>query len=137
MTPERFAELAETYGAEPRRWPEAVRAAALAFMEGRPEEAEAALAPARRLDAALDSYAVPVPDARLARAIAATAPPSRATTQRIRFRQGVRLLALGLAGALSGALAIWVLIPPSMPVDDDHAAYAQTAFSDIAETTDE
>ena len=48
MSPERFAELIETYGAEPRRWPEAQRNAATTWMDAHPEVAANALRAARR-----------------------------------------------------------------------------------------
>ncbi len=43
MTPERFRQLTEIYGAEPRRWPEAEREAALAYWRDHAAEAEKAL----------------------------------------------------------------------------------------------
>jgi len=56
MTIERLREILEAYGAEPRRWPEAERDAALALI-GRLPEARALRDGARRLDALLDEAA--------------------------------------------------------------------------------
>jgi hypothetical protein len=137
MTPERFAELIETYGAEPRRWPEALRDTATAWMEAHPEETANALHAARRLDGVLDRYLVPGPDAKLTAAIIEAAPPLRAAARRLRlWRQGAGFAALGFAGALAGALAIAVLMPMTAP-SDENGAYAMTAFSDMAQIMDE
>lgn len=62
MTLERFAALVDAHGADPRRWPEAERPDALRLIAARPDEAEAILAPARALDAALETVRAPVPD---------------------------------------------------------------------------
>jgi hypothetical protein len=137
MTPERFAELAEIYGAELRRWPEEQREAAATYRKAYPREAEKALAAARKLDGALDRYAVSGPGARLVTAIVEAAPPLRAASRRMQFwRQGAGFAALGLAGALAGALAIAVLMPMTAPPDED-GAYAMTAFSNMAQIVDE
>ena len=56
----RFGELAEAYGGDVRRWPEAERDAARAFVETHPVEAERALFDARQTDAALFASANPV-----------------------------------------------------------------------------
>lgn len=139
MTPERFAELVDIYGAEPRRWPEAQRQSAVAFMENRPEEVEPVLRAARKLDAILDRYVVPGPGARLIGVIMESAPLVRTAARRVQlWRQGASFAAVGLAGALAGALAIAVLIPTSVPGDEDNGAYATTAFTSmVQQMTDE
>jgi len=139
MTLERFAELVEIYGAEPRRWPEAHRQAAIAFTEDHPGEAASILETARRLDEALDHYVVPGPSAKLVRIIMESAPSIRAAARRMRlWKQGASFAAVGLAGALIGALAIAVLVPMSSPPDEDAGAYAVTAFSNnMAQMADE
>jgi ferric-dicitrate binding protein FerR (iron transport regulator) len=58
MTPERLQSLLEAYGAEPRRWPEAERAEALALLQAEPRLRDGA-ARERRLDALLDRLAAP------------------------------------------------------------------------------
>lgn len=64
MTAQRFSELAAAYGAEPRRWPEAERAAALEFLAHGGQAVERLLFEARLVDLALDASPAPsVPDA--------------------------------------------------------------------------
>jgi hypothetical protein len=138
MSPERFGELVEIYGAEPRRWPQERRRAAIAFMEDHPEEAATILETARTVDAALDSYVVPGPSAKLIRIVTGSAPSIRAAQHRARlWRQGASFAAVGVAGALIGALAIAVLVPVGSPRDEEGGAYASTAFSNMAQMTDE
>jgi hypothetical protein len=137
MTPERFAELVEIYGAELRRWPEEQRDAASLCMETHPEETARALQAARWLDGSLDRYAMPRPGTGLTKAIIDASPPLRAAARRMRlWRQGAGFAALGLAGALAGALAIAVLIPMTAP-PDENSAYAMTVFGNMAEIMDE
>jgi hypothetical protein len=138
MTPERFAKLVEIYGAEPQRWPQAQRQAAIAFTEDHPEETATIVETARRLDGALDRYVVPGPSAKLIRMIIESAPSIQAAARRVRlWRQGASFAAVGLAGALTGALAIAALVPMSSPRDENSSAYAPTAFSTMAQMTDE
>jgi hypothetical protein len=138
MNSERFAELVDIYGAEPRRWPQGQRQAAIAFMQEHPEEAATILETARRLDQALDRYVVPGPGAKLVGMIIESAPSIPAAARRARlWRQGASFAAVGLAGALAGALAIAVLVPMRSPRDEDGGAYALTAFSNMAQMTDE
>src|SRR5690606_29901660 len=90
MTPERFETLIAAYGADPRRWPEAEREAALAFAEGDPR-AQTALAAERRLDALLDRAEAPRAAPELVARFAAT--PRRE-----------RLSIAGQAAALAAAI---------------------------------
>jgi hypothetical protein len=139
MTSERFAELVEIYGAEPRRWPQAQRQAAIAFTEDHPGETATILETARKLDEALARYVVPGPSTKLIRMVMESAPSIQAAARRVRlWRQGASFAAVGLAGALAGALAIAVLVPmSSSPRNEDGGAYAVTAFSNMAQMTDE
>lgn len=59
MTPDRFLTLVAVYGADRRRWPEAERAAAEAFMAAQAELARPALAEADDIDALLHASAAP------------------------------------------------------------------------------
>lgn len=133
MTPERFRDLADIYGADPRRWPAAEREAALAFMRDNPYEAEAAFARAAALDEMLSVYSVaPVPAA-LRERIIASAPGSR---RRIWRRAGLwwqaaGLAGLGLAGALAGAIVFSAVMPFETQVDDD-SGYVITAFDEFS-----
>ncbi len=105
MTSERFRAITEAYGAEPGRWPEGERAAALAFAAGH-AGADAWLEAARGLDALLDLAHEPV-TAEMAedlhyRAMArfAFAPPPQAV---VRPAQ-VMWAGLGIAACLAGAV---------------------------------
>ncbi len=103
MTPERFQALISAYGAEPRRWPEAERDAALAFVE-RHGEAQAWLDHERGLDAMLDLAAMPVSEADIEdlhyRAMAHFALPPAHRAQPLT----VLWAGIGLAACLAGAV---------------------------------
>lgn len=58
MNLDRFQELLDAYGADPRRWPEAERGAAIAFLSDS-AEAQARAARARALDALLEEAGPP------------------------------------------------------------------------------
>ncbi|MCK6449596.1 MAG: hypothetical protein L6R19_01855 [Alphaproteobacteria bacterium] len=120
MTPVRFAELVDAYGADPRRWPEAEREAALAFLERAPE-ARTTLEAARRLDALIDAWPLPAaaPDpahltARAARA-AQEAPAGNVVPFAPRRKPPVTLMAWARAGALAAAGICGLVIGMSDP----------------------
>jgi hypothetical protein len=70
IDPEDFFRLLDTHGADPERWPEAQRAAALALCEGSIAAPRQWMA-ARRLDGLLAAGRAPLPDpARQARIVA-------------------------------------------------------------------
>jgi hypothetical protein len=73
MTAERFAALAQAYGGDLRRWPEAERAAANAFLIAEPAAAEPLLAAERWMDGALDSTPQPYPSQALRERVLAAA----------------------------------------------------------------
>lgn len=133
MTPERFRELTEIYGAEPRRWPVAERHAALAYMRDHAADAEAALAGASVLDGMLSAYTVAPPGAALREQIVASAPTARKSTWRPAglWWQSAGLAGLGLAGALAGALVISAFMPVDKQ-DDEESAYVVTAFDEFS-----
>jgi hypothetical protein len=98
MTTERFLALLAAYGAEPRRWPEAERAAALAFLASAPAEVRATHAEASALDAALgDERDAPVPEL-LARRILRGAPRDLPRL----MRPAVAMAACALIGVVLG-----------------------------------
>lgn len=83
VTLERLRDIAAAYGADPRRWPEGERDAAVALMN-RSVAARDIMAEAGALDALLDGLPVQVPDAALARLTAATAfPPPRQSSSSV------------------------------------------------------
>ncbi|MBT9368729.1 hypothetical protein [Rhizobium sp. CSW-27] len=105
-----FAALIEAYGADPMRWPQDRRAAALALAQT-PSVARR-LDSAARLDAALAMLAAPQPKAALSGRILADA--ERHVTIRTRLRRwlvGAGLIGIGLAGGLTGAMAVAVVLP--------------------------
>jgi|CXWL01.1.fsa_nt_gi hypothetical protein len=55
MDRERFAQILDAYGADAKRWPDAERAAAQAFIAAHPADASALLGEARALDGVLDA----------------------------------------------------------------------------------
>lgn len=133
----RFRQLAETYGADLRRWPVDERAAAIAFMERSPTEAQAALTEALALDDALDRFVVAAPDTKLNDHIFRSAPMARAAWRRTRiWWHGAGLAGLGIAGALAGALTIAVLLPMTQPLNDEDSTYVVTSFDDISSELD-
>ncbi len=122
MKPGRFIRLLDTHGADPARWPEAERAAALALLE-RSAEMRAAHDAAAALDAALrDSLPEPDPAAlvrmrgRLARAMARE-PLPRAEPALLRW---LRPFAPFGAGALVTLMlcGVW-LSRPGIPEPDE------------------
>jgi len=113
MKAERFQEIIEAYGADPTRWPEAERDAAMAFA-GTPG-AQALLADARVLDVGLMAHAAPLPDAAaFARALkgaesALTPAPRKGWSLPVwrldgfRLASGAGLMAAACAGVMFGA----------------------------------
>ena len=73
MNADRMRDLAEAWGSDLRRWPDAEREAAGWFAGTRPDEAERALFSARQLDAALDAAPRPVVSAALRDRVIASA----------------------------------------------------------------
>jgi hypothetical protein len=113
MKAERFQAIVEAYGADPARWPEAERDAALVYAEQAGEAAQAVLAEARALDAGLANHTTPLPDAAaFARALkgaeAALTPARRGRGFRLpsfgldRVRLASGLMAAACAGVMFG-----------------------------------
>jgi hypothetical protein len=122
LTPARFAELAEAYGSVVARWPEAVRAEAMAI--AREPAMQAILAEAEWLDARLDAWRVPAPSPALRDRVVAS--------RRVALLRRARLWwsGIGIATALAGAVAGSVGVAVAMP--SDHAiADEATAFGDL------
>jgi hypothetical protein len=134
MTPERFKELTEAYGADPKRWPEAERAEAAAFMDAGGADAREAYAEAAALDRLLSRHRVAAATPGLAERIAASAPRVPVWRQAHLLWQGAGLAGVGLAGALAGALAVAML--PPLDRQDDNGAYSLTAFGDFSDLGD-
>jgi hypothetical protein len=108
MNAQRFQDLAEAYGADPRRWPEGERAAARAFMDADRHGAERLLFEARQIDLALDAAPRPVVSHALREqviALAATAglkPRARFAFRGLAWASGAGWAAACAAGVLVG-----------------------------------
>ena len=99
MDVDRFETLAQAYGGDPGRWPEAERAAAEAFRFASPAEAERVLAEAADLDFALDAWRVSAPSAALRGRVLAAAPSPRPRRRSL----GLWLSGAGFAAAAAVA----------------------------------
>jgi len=108
MNAQRFQELADAWGADPRRWPEAERAAARAFMDADGRGAERLLFEARQTDLALDAApSVVVSHALREQVIALAAaaglkPRPRPGFGRLAWMSGAGWAAASVAGVLVG-----------------------------------
>ena len=101
MRLDRFRELLDAYGAEPRRWPEAERASAEQFMAEN-AVARALADEARGLDAWLDAgWSPEMSELTVARVVRA-APSPRAILSRLGLASGVGWAAAAAAGLLVG-----------------------------------
>lgn len=111
MDARRLQHLAAAYGADLRRWPEAEREAARAFLAAEPER-ERLLFEARQLDAALDASPTPAVRAALRDRVVAgaaaaglrprPAPPARRGLSRWAWLSGAGWAAAGAAGVMIG-----------------------------------
>lgn len=134
MDAERFAALLDAYGAEPRRWPEGERDAALAFVRT-DRRAAAMMEAAGEIDDLLALHHAPAPSPILAAAIVARAPHRVWTRARLWWAA----LALGLAGAggvFAGSAATAALAGPTVHVPayghEDATAYGDLIEEDMA-----
>lgn len=131
LSAERFATLAEAYGADLRRWPAALRAAAEARLADDPQ-ARSVLADAARLDDLLEAHRVAAPDAALIGRVLAQAPQPGLIWSRAKlWWSGLGLAGAGLAGGLAGAAALWLATPMLADHQFADAADSQTLFGDI------
>jgi len=114
MTEERFAALAEAYGGEIGRWPEAERFAASTFAAAHPLDAQRLLTPERQLDRVLEAAPLAAPSAALRQAVIAAGPLARAAGQAWRWITGVGL-GLGLSAACAAGVVVGLTeTPPSV-----------------------
>uniref|UniRef100_E1TDB1 Uncharacterized protein n=1 Tax=Burkholderia sp. (strain CCGE1003) TaxID=640512 RepID=E1TDB1_BURSG len=128
MTPERFHQIVEAYGADPRRWPEEERAAAQAWTQTHRQQADAWLAQAAGLDAWLAADRLAPPDAALQRRIVASAPVRRPHAQRRAWWwSGAAVAGVGLLGGVAGALAVSLFVL-SEAVPPVHDSYLTSSF---------
>jgi len=136
MTRERFKMLVEAYGADPRRWPEAEREAALRFVES-DVEAQRILEEVRALDRIIDfADTAPVTPELRARILSAIAPRSQAARTSARLRawapqtpQWIPLAAF--AASLLLGLGAGALIPSLAGLDEPQGEAALLALGDL------
>jgi len=121
MTPERFEILAEAYGGDVARWPDAEREAAAELMAARPAWPREVLTGAGELDAALAAYAPLRGSPGLAERIVAGAPKRRA-------RWVGWLLPAGMGAGLAAACAAGVLAGAQLSTQAAPAASDQDAL---------
>lgn len=128
MDARRFAVLAQAYGGDLRRWPEAERMAGTVFAAS--GAGKAILRQAGTLDALLDSYRVDAPDKALHGSILQAA--GRHLVQRRRqwfWWLGLGLAGIGVAGAVAG-LALVTIVTPEVQPDHYVLDANATAFGD-------
>lgn len=129
----RVRTLIEAYGADPARWPEGDRSAALAWVESHPDEAPALLEAAAALDGLLDAWRLPVPAAALR---TRTLAPAVVLVRQARRRSFFLTLGggVGLAAAcLAGIVSAPALVPAPAglaPSDPRPVAVASTSTDD-------
>lgn len=119
MTPERFAHLADAYGADMHRWPVAEQAPAQALLESGSAIVREALEEARWLDAQLDSHLAVFADPALVRQIRQYA------LQRVSFwsryaswLSPAGVVGVGIAGVVTGMLVASMSVPLPMLSSD-------------------
>lgn len=141
MTPERFAYLAEAYGADLQRWPASERDAAQALLGGGNALATEALGQARWLDSQLDSYQVAAPGPALVQRIIATAAiPPRGASFWQRYAGWLASLGwvgVGLTGVAAGMLAVALGLPLSTATEALPSVFDQSDAEFILSTNAE
>ncbi len=115
MTPERFAYLADAYGADLQRWPLAEQDEAQALLESGHPGARTAFNEAGWLDARLDSHQSAVTDPALARQICLAAPRRASWWARYAsWLSPAGLVGVGIAGVVTGMLVASMSVPLPM-----------------------
>lgn len=119
MGPARFRALAEAYGGDISRWPEAERGSAEAWLSRNPQEGDAVLAGARALDDLLGTWRTPEPEADLRSRVLIPAPAVVRSARRralvLTFGGGAGLAAACLAGILAAPLLLSTPFDRSLP----------------------
>ncbi|RAS23433.1 hypothetical protein [Paraburkholderia bryophila] len=128
MTPERFHQIVEAYGADARRWPQAERAAAQAWATLHRAEADAMLTEAASLDAWLAADKVEPPGAALRERVIRGAPVRQPAAPRRWWWSGAAVAGVGLLGGAAGAFAVsfFVLTESVPPVHE--SSYLTSSF---------
>ncbi|MFN4296108.1 MAG: hypothetical protein ACK4FB_04650 [Brevundimonas sp.] len=110
MNAQRFQDLADAYGADLRRWPEAERGAAGAFMDSDPQGAERLLFEARQMDLALDAAPRPMVSHALREQVIALAAAAglRPRARRFGFGRFAWMSGAGWAAACAAGIMVGV-----------------------------
>jgi hypothetical protein len=124
LTPERFAELADAYGASLLRWPEAVREEARRMAAADPA-LQRLLMRADALDARLEAWRVAAPSPLLQERVRSSW--RRPLSRRVRMWWAGLGIATAMAGAAAGSIAAAATLPA------DHAPVEEsTVFGDVS-----
>lgn len=139
MTRERFEALAEAYGGDVTRWPEAERDAAALLMAADASLATSILARAESLDAALDAWAPAKVSHELRERVIASAPAPRAPAFSLRAWILRASLGAGLAAACVAGLAMGVAMSDSVsaPAAAAEAVSAALDYDTLSSVTGE
>ena len=131
MTPDRFRELAETWGGDVVRWPEAERTAALEIARTEPG---AAILRAQRAFDALLAAPPDVPPARAGRAALSVLQAIAANEARPPwYRRWLRPVSLLPAGSLACSALLGLWLGSALPYrQDDQAAATVAAVLDVS-----
>ena len=125
MTQERFEALADAFGGDMARWPDAEREAAKVYAEAHPEPADAILKAAAALDAVLRSGAEDTPSAALFDRIIADG-------EALRRPAAPAWAAMAAAVMLTVGLgAGWLAAPDTAALDDEVFASAFGALDEV------
>ena len=113
MTPERFAYLADAYGADLQRWPAAEQGAAQALLDSGNVQVRDALLEARWLDGQLNSHQPTLADAALVRQVRHSFPRSFGSRY-ASWLSPAGLVGVGIAGVVTGMLVASMSVPLPM-----------------------
>jgi hypothetical protein len=113
MTPERFAYLADAYGAELHRWPAAEQVAAQALLDSGDVHVRDAMSDARWLDGQLNSHQPTLADAALIRQVRQSFPRSF-WSRYASWLSPAGLVGVGIAGVVTGMLVASMSVPLPM-----------------------
>jgi hypothetical protein len=114
MTPERFAHLADAYGADLKHWPEAEREDARTLIASGDTRVLVALDQAAWLDQRLDAHQAAQPDVLLIQTIVASAFAVERPSLRARYSNWlprIGFFGVGLAGIAAGMLVASLSLP--------------------------
>ncbi|MFM0740491.1 hypothetical protein PQQ51_24895 [Paraburkholderia xenovorans] len=129
MTPERFQQIVEAYGADPHRWPDGERIAAETWALVHRAEADALLADAAAIDDWLAADKVAPPSLALQQRVVGSAPVRKPVAPRTRlWWSGAAVAGVGLLGGFAGALAVSFFVLTAHAPDAHESSYLTSSF---------